>query len=70
MFQCDAEIVYLEEFQREQEVQLSAVRSEASRLETLLAERNQEVRRGSSLTPRLLSRTQEPRPYIFPMLSR
>ncbi|XP_043238377.1 ras association domain-containing protein 8-like isoform X2 [Amphibalanus amphitrite] len=40
---CDAEIVYLEEFQREQDVQLSAVRSEASRLEALLAERNQEI---------------------------
>ena len=44
MLQCDAEIVYLEEFQREQDVQLSAVRSEAGRLEAVLAESNQQVR--------------------------
>ena len=50
--------MYLEEFQREQDVQLSAVRSEAGRLETLLAERNQEV----SPLPRP---RHGPRPVIF-----
>ncbi|XP_037086691.1 ras association domain-containing protein 7-like [Pollicipes pollicipes] len=56
---CDAEIVYLEEFQREQDVQLSAVRTEANRLETVLAEQHREVSEAEETAQQLRRETEE-----------